>query len=84
MKKRTQFIIKEADINKRKEFLDYIKNKYDFKLVNYTEEEIINNKFPIVIDFKEKVIWVCESISCLAIAAQKGLIITIEEFLHFK
>ena len=84
MKKRTQFIIKEADINKRKEFLDYIKNKYDFKLVNYTEEEIINNKFPIVIDFKEKVIWVCESISCLAIAAQKGLIITIKEFLHFK
>ena len=84
MKKRTQFIIKEADINKRKEFLDYIKNKYDFKLVNYTEEEIINNKFPIVIDFKEKVIWVCESISCLAIAAQKGLIISIEKFLRFK
>ena len=80
MKKRTQFIIKESNNKKRKEFYDYIIKKYNYKIVNYTKDEMINSNFPFVVDHKEKVFWICKSISCLAIAAQNGLIITIDEF----
>ena len=80
MKKRTQIIIRESNIDKRKEFYDYIINKYNYKVVNYSREEMINSNFPFVVDHKEKVFWICKSISCLAIAVQNGLIITIDEF----
>ena len=80
MKKRTQFIIRDGNIEKRKDFYNYIINKYNYRIVNFTREEMINSNFPFVVDHKEKVFWICKSISCLAIAAQNGLIITIDEF----
>ena len=78
--KRTQYMIKESNKNKRKEFYDYIVDKYNFKIIHHNKEEMINSKFPFVVDFKEKVFWVCESISCCAAAQQAGVIITIDEF----
>ena len=78
--KRTQYIIREGNINKRKEFYDYIMNKYNFSNIHYSKDSMINSKFPFVVDFKEKVFWVCESVSCCACAQQAGVIITIDEF----
>ena len=80
MKKRTQYIITEGDKNKRRDFFDYIMNKYDYKIIHHDKEHMINSKFPFVVDHKDKVFWVCESITCCAAAAQNGVIITIGEF----
>ena len=80
MKMRTQFIIRESNIDKRKEFYDYIINKYNYRIVDFNREEMINSNLPFVVDHKDKVFWICKSISCLAIAVQNGLIITIDEF----
>ena len=78
---RTQFIVEENDIHKREDFYDYIVNKYDLKILYpYEKERFINSKFPFIVDFKEKNFWVCESITCCAMAAQNHVIITIDEF----
>ena len=63
MKKRTQFIIRESNIDKRKEFYDYIINKYNYRIVNFTREEMINSNLRFVVDHNEKVFWICKSIS---------------------
>ena len=78
---RTQFIVNESDINKREEFYDYIINKYDLKITYpHYKEKFVNNHFPFIIDFKEKLFWVCESVTCCAAAASQHVIITIDEF----
>ena len=77
---RTQFIIREGDKNKRREFYDYIMNKFNYKIIHHDKEHMINSKFPFVVDYKDKVFWVCESITCCAMAQQNGVIITIDEF----
>ena len=78
---RTQFIVEENDAHKRKDFYDYIVNKYDFKILYpYDRVKFINSKFPFIVDFKEKNFWVCESITCCAAAASQKVIITIDEF----
>ena len=41
---------------------------------------MINSKFPFVVDHKDKVFWVCESVACCAAAAQNGILITVDEF----
>ena len=80
MKKRTQYIIRESDKVKRREFYDYIMNKYNYKVIHHTKEEMINSIFPFVVYHKDKTFWVCESITCCAAAQQNGVIITIDEF----
>ena len=77
---RTQFIIREGNKNKRREFYDYIMNKYSYKIIHHDKEHIINSKFPFVVDHKEKVFWVYESITCCAMAQQNEVIITIDKF----
>ena len=78
---RTQFIVKEKDTSKRRDFYHYIKNKYKFEIhFPYYEKYFINYVFPFVIDFKEKSFWICDSITCLACAAQEKVIIGIDEF----
>ena len=78
---RDQYIVKENDLNKRREFFNYIVNKYDM-ILSYPlyEEEIINSHFPFVIDFKYNSFWICNSISCLAAASSAGVVFTIDEF----
>ena len=78
---RSQFIVKESDLAKREEFYNYIINSYDLEIwYPYKKNKFVNNKFPFVIDFKEKSFWVCESITCCACAAQAKVMFTIEEF----
>ena len=78
---RTQFIVKDSDKTKRKEFYDYIKKTYNLNnSYPYFKKNFIKNDFPFVIDFKENSFWICESVTCCAAAAQNGAIITIDEF----
>ena len=79
--KRTQFNVQESDKVKRKEFYEYIKKTYKLKnWYPYRKSKFISSNFPFVVDFKEKMFWVCESITCCAMAAQQHVIFTIDEF----
>ena len=50
-----QFIVRESDKDKRKEFYEYIHRNYKLKDLFYTKQDMIdNNHFPFVVDFKEK------------------------------
>ena len=78
-----QFIVRESDKDKRKEFYEYIHSYYKLKDLFYNKKDMIdNNHFPFVVDFKEKVFWVCTSVACCAAAAQNNRIITIQEFIE--
>lgn len=74
-----QFIVQERDYLKRRNFYEYITKKYILK-VRMEKEEMVDNKFPFVVDFDDKTFWVCESITCCAMASQSKKIISIEEF----
>lgn len=74
-----QFIVQETDYLKRRQFYEYITKKYNLK-VRMEKEEMIDNKFPFIVDFDDNTFWVCQSITCCAMAAQNKKIITIEEF----
>ena len=79
--KRMQFIVEEFDKNKREKFYYYITKKYDLKIIYpYYKEEFIKSNFPFIVDFKERSFWVCESVTCCAAAASRGVIISIEDF----
>ena len=71
-----QYIVTESDINKRKEFFDYMVSNYDL-ILHSSEEIMINSRFPFVVDFDNNTFWVCESITCLACAAQRKRIIAV-------
>ena len=76
-----QFIVRESDKDKRKEFYEYIHNNYKLKDLFHSKQDMIDyNHFPFVVDFKEKKFWVCTSVACCAAAAQNNKIITIQEF----
>ena len=77
--KKEQYIVHDSDIFNRNAFYEYITNKYDL-LVRMERDEMVGSKFPFVVDFKDKSFWVCESVTCCAIAAQKKKILTIDEF----
>jgi hypothetical protein len=79
--KRTQFTVQETDKKKREKFYDYIKKKYELNnWYPYTREKFIESDFPFVVDFKERMFWVCESVTCCAAAASAGVIFTIKDF----
>ncbi len=74
-----QYIVNESNIDKRKEFYNYIMNNYKLKNMDY-KDNMINNKYPFVVDYDNKTFWICSSITCLACASQNNQIISIEEF----
>ena len=74
-----QYIINESNIDKRKEFYNYIINNYRLKNMD-SKDNMINNKYPFVVDFDKKILWICSSITCLACASQNNQIISTEEF----
>ena len=76
---KTQFIVQEHDIIERREFYDYVHENYEI-MDKMDPEAMINNHFPFVVDLKEKILWVCNSITCLACAKQNGLIINYSDF----
>ena len=76
-----QYIVSEHDKKKREELYDYICNNYHLEVCYpFSKDAFINSKYPFVIDFKEHILWICESITCLACAAQNDLIISTSEF----
>ena len=77
--KKEQYMIGESNKEKREEFYNYIMSTYQLK-VHDSKKEMINSKFPFVVDFKKKDFWICTSITCCAMATQNNKIITIEEF----
>ena len=77
--KKNQYIISIPEKNKRKQFINIIKNNYKLKFMLNTKY-MINSKYPFVVDFKKNNFWVCESITCCSCAASKGLIISFEQF----
>ena len=78
---RTQFTVNESDLKKREEFYNYIMKTYKLKRwYPFLKRKFIHNKFPFVVDFKDKSFWICESITCCAAAASRHAIFTIDEF----
>ena len=76
-----QFIVQEKDKKKRRAFYNYIHKHYKLKDVfNDANNMINNNVFPFVVDFSDNTLWVCNSITCCACAAQTHQIISIQEF----
>lgn len=74
-----QYIVNESNIDKRIDFYNYIMNNYKLKIMD-SKKNMINNKYPFVVDFNEKNFWICSSITCLACASQNNQIISIDEF----
>ena len=78
---RTQYMIKEGNKEKRKEFFEYIKKTYKLRIgYPYLKKKFINSPFPFVVDFQDNRFWVCESITCCALATTNKLLFTIDEF----
>ncbi len=78
--KKEQYMVHDSDLFNRNAFYEYIVNTYANLKVRMDRDKMVNNKFPFVIDFKDKSFWVCESVTCCACAAQKKKILTIERF----
>ena len=76
---KTQFIIEEQCEEKRRYFYNYIHEKYNLE-DKMSSKYMIGSKYPFVVDLKEKTLWVCTSITCLA--CTKG--ITINKFIEGK
>lgn len=74
-----QYIINESNIDKRIDFYNYIMNNYKLKNMDY-KKNMINSKYPFVVDFDKKIFWICSSITCLACSSQNNQIISIEDF----
>ena len=68
-----QFIIQEPNHRKRIDFIKYILDKYPL-------QNRINSHYPIVLDFDKKELYLLESITCCACAAQNNQIISINHF----
>ena len=79
MKNNKQYIVHDADFIKREELYDYLE-KRNYIFPDGKKEYYVNSKFPFVID--RNVVWICNSITCCAAAAQKGCIITIDEYFY--
>ena len=78
MKSKKQYIVHDANVTKRENLYNYLeKEKYVF--LDGEKEYYINSKFPFVIE--KNIVWICNSITCCACAAQNNIIITIEEYL---
>ena len=74
-----QYIIKCSNKTERKELYDYlIENGYK-PVENFKNRDFINNHFPFVIE-PNKTFWVCESVTCCAIASMRNIMITVNDY----
>jgi len=77
--KKGQYIVQETNNEERKAFYNYIIYTYNLKdFIN--KKELLETKFPFVVDFDEDIFWICNSITCCACAAQNNKIIDIPKF----
>ena len=78
---RDQYMVTEANKEKRKAFYEYIKKNYKLRIsYPYTKKRFINSSFPFVVDFADNRFWICDSITCCACAASNKVLYTIDEF----
>ena len=78
---KTQFIVAVAGKDERKLFYEYIVNTYNLdKYYPFFKRQFIQSNFPFVIDFKENIFWICNSITCCACASQAKVIYTVDQF----
>lgn len=64
-------------------FLNYLLNNNFILANNINYSEIIESKFPFVIE-DDNTFWICESITCCACAAQAKRIINVRTFINKK
>ena len=74
-----QYIVQIHGLWERNAFYSYIINKYKLNTY-YSREYMIKSSFPFVVDLCTNEFWVCESITCLACAAQNNNTISDEKF----
>lgn len=73
-----QYIVSVNGKKNRLDFYEYIITNYDIK--DLIDEELLDGNFPFVVDFKENIFWICNSVTCCACAAQNKQIINVKEF----
>ena len=74
-----QYIVNCRNVDERLVLYNYLINN-NYQPV-HIYQDIINNKFPFVIE-SNNTFWICESITCCAAAVSCGVMITIEEFFN--
>ena len=79
MKNKKQYIVHDINLTKREELYEYLE-KENYIFLHGNKEYFINAKFPFFIE--KNIVWICNSITCCAVAAQKGCIITIDEYFY--
>ncbi|MEE3343528.1 MAG: hypothetical protein VZS44_05515 [Bacilli bacterium] len=74
------YIVECHGYNNRALFYEYIHNRFKLKDGYYDKEYMCHSNYPFVIDLKKKVLYILESITCCACAAQNNQIISINKF----
>ncbi len=76
-----QYIVQSNNIEERRNFYNYLVNNGYKPIENFKQQNFINNKFPFVIEH-DKTFWICESITCCAVASACGAIISVDEYFN--
>lgn len=76
-----QYLVQSTNLEERNEFYNYLINNGYTPVNNLKKQTIINNKFPFVIE-ENNTFWICESITCCAVASSNGRIISIKEYFN--
>ena len=74
-----QYIVAISNLIEREKFYNYIVKNFNLK-TKVSKENMINNKFPFIVDFNTHTFWITNSITCLACASQNNRIINKETF----
>ena len=75
-----QYFVQAHGYLERALFYEYVHNKFKIKDGYRDKEYMCHSKYPFVIDLKEKYMYLLESITSCAMAAQNNKIINVEEF----
>ncbi len=78
MKKR--YVVSVHGKDSRRTFFKYILENYKLKIDLDIIDLIDDTEYPFVVDFKDKVLWICNSICCCRGFAFNNEIITEKEF----
>ena len=65
-----QYFVMAHGYLERALFYEYIHSNFKIKDVCFDKEYMCHSNFPFVIDLKKKIMYVLESITCCAMAAQ--------------
>ena len=73
-----QYIV-TVEKSRRVIFVNYIKDNFKLK-IDRDIDSLLDSTFPFVVDFDKKILWICNSITCLAQASSHGKIIGEKQF----